>query len=586
MWRLFAAIIALILFGNTQAAKVQVLPVDGAKFLVGGRFDFRVELSELKGNPKDVRINLNGQSAEQYFGKPLAQSSAEGGIANLMVREVSFARTGKVQVQVSGSDDSGAFSHKASYTIVRASTFGPKAKNVIVFIGDGMGWNTVTAARIVKTGITSGKANDLLEMEKAHSIASIATSGLDSLVTDSANSASAYATGHKTANNGLGVYPDNTKDTLDDPRQELITEMLKRSKGMSIGLVSTSYGSDATPAAWIAHTRRRGDYSQIAEQMLDSPARPDVLLFGGLRDFIPKSVTGSRRQNERNMIEEFQKQGYQYVSNAEELKNAKPGKMLGLFSELWMNSYLDRVQFKKPEVLGRFPNQPLIWDMSMKAIESLSQNPNGFFLMVEASGPDVLQHALDWQRATWDAIEMDVAIGKAKAWAAQRGDTLIIVTADHAHSNSTYGTFNSTKAKGPGDRDAVGIYEGAPFPTYQKKLDQNGIPMPATDIGLAIGFGAAPDTYENYLVREEPNVPAVMQDNKAVPNPKYQGGVVRTGNLPTNSTSGVHTVDPIPLFAWGPGAFHFRGVMDNTEVFFSLANALGLDLSKTTTASK
>jgi alkaline phosphatase len=449
---------------------------------------------------------------------------------------------------------------------------------VILFIGDGMGWNTVTAARIIMKGITNGKPNDLLNMEKADAVASIATSGLDGLVTDSANSASAYATGHKTANNGLGVYPDNTKETLDDPRQEQITEILKRTRGMSVGLVSTSYGADATPAAWASHTRRRGDYQQIIDQYMDGTVQPDVMLFGGSQDFLPQSVKGSRRKDARDVIADAQKKGFQFVSSATELNAAKPGKMLGLFQLQWMNAYLDRVQYKRPEVLGSFTDQPLLWDMTTKAIDSLeaTSNGKGFFLMVEGSNSDVLQHALDWQRATWDAMEMDVAVGKAKAWAAQKGDTLVIVTADHAHSNSTYGTYNTANQTGTGNQSGVGLYEVGGFPTYQNQLDYYGLPKAETDIALAVGYGAEPAHYENYLVQQMPFVPTASQDGKTVPNPAYQqGGSLNSGNI--TGTSGVHTVDPVPLFATGPGAQYFKGVMDNTEVFFGMANALGLD---------
>jgi alkaline phosphatase len=571
----------MVAFGSAEATKITILPVTGAKFLAGAKFDFRVELSDLKSASRDLEITVQGKKAESFFRKPLVKSAGEGdkaaSIENYMVRDVSLNTTGTLEVIVKGVDDTGPFLAMAKYESVRAMSLRKKPKNVILFIGDGMGWNTVTAARIIKNGISNGKANDILEMEKADSVASVATSGLTGLVTDSANSASAYATGHKSANNGLGVYPDNTASSLDDPRQEQITEIMRRSKGMSIGLVTTSYLADATPAAWASHTRRRGDYSEIIGQFIDGPVQPDVIMGGGSVDFLPKATKGSRRKDERDIIKEYQAKGYQFVSSAKELADSKPGKTLGLFQLQWMNAYLDRVQFKNPDVLGTFTEQPLLWDMTTKAIDSLSSNPNGFFLMVEGSNSDVLQHALDWPRATWDAIEMDMAVGKAKAWASQRGDTLVIVTADHAHSNSTYGTFNLEKGAGAptGTQAGVGLYEDNGFPTYQKTLDQYGLPMAKTDIMLAVGYAAAPAHFENYIVGDKPFAPTVSQDNKPVPNPAYAGGQLNTGNI--GGTSGNHTVDPVPLFASGPGSSYFKGVMDNTEVFFGMANALGLD---------
>jgi alkaline phosphatase len=572
---------AFALIGTVQAAKVTILPVDNAKFLAGAKFDFRIELADLKGEVKNLAVTVNGIDASRYFAKSWIKSTADK-IENYMIRDVALRTMGEVPVMVSGSDENGAFSSSANFSVVRggldALKMGvtKKAKNIILFIGDGMGWNTVGAARIIKNGITNGKLNSFLEMEKAEGVGSMFTSGLDGLVTDSANSASAYATGHKSSNNGLGVYPDNTANTLDDPRQEQITELLRRTRGMSVGIVTTSYLSDATPAAWASHTRRRGDYSDIITQFIDGPVQPDVLLGGGSQDFLPKSVKGSRRKDERDIIKEFQTKGYQFVTTAKELNAANNGKLLGLFQLQWMNGYLDRFQFRNPDVLGSFTDQPTLWDMSMKAIDTLSTNPNGFFLMVEGSNSDVLQHALDWQRATWDAIEMDTAVGKAKAWAAQRGDTLVIVTADHAHSNSTYGTYNTKGQTGTGTQAGVGLYEANGFPTYQKAgVDQYGLPKPQTDIALAVGYAAAPTHYENYLVQEKPFVPTVRQDNKDVANPAYAGGFLNSGNV--TGTSGVHTVDPVPVFASGPGAQLFTGIYDNTELFFKMVNALGLD---------
>jgi alkaline phosphatase len=587
--RKLAALFGIVAFsGVAHAATVNIAPVSGAKFLAGANFDFRVEVTGLKGTPRDVTVTVNGQAADAYFRKPLVTSSLAPDNQNLMVRGVALRTTGKLEVIARGVDDAGVFVKQATYEVVREQNFGKRAKNVIIFIGDGMGWNTVTNARIVMHGIENGKARDQLNMEKAEAVATVATSGLSGLVTDSANSASAYSTGHKTANNAMGVYPDNTPDTLDDPRQENLFEILKRTRpGVGFGLVTTSYLADATPAAWVAHTRRRADYSEIVGQFFDSPARPSVIMGGGSIDFLPKSTKGSRRKDERDLIKEFQGAGYQFVSSAKELSAAKPEKVLGLFQLQWMNAYLDRVQFKNPDVLGTFTDQPLLWDMTTKAIASLEAlHPDGFVLMVEGSNSDVLQHALDWQRATWDAIEMDMAVGKAKEWAAQRGDTLVIATADHAHTNSTYGTYSSAKGAGAptGTATGVGLYEDFGFPTYQNNRDANGLPMARTDVGLAVGYGAAPAHYATNIAQDKPNVPTVVQDGKNVPNPAYAGGQLAGGNI--GGTSGNHSVDPVPLFASGPGSQFFIGSLDNTEVFFRMARALGVDATRTATTTR
>src|SRR5262249_28055290 len=111
-------------------------------------------------------------------------------------------------------------------------------KNVLLFIGDGMSLPFRTAARLVSRGMQEGKYRSMLEMDDMDHYAVVTTSGMDAIATDSANSASAYATGHKSAVNAMGVYPDNTADPNDDPRVETIVELVKRTRHMAVGLVT------------------------------------------------------------------------------------------------------------------------------------------------------------------------------------------------------------------------------------------------------------------------------------------------------------------------------------------------------------
>jgi alkaline phosphatase len=189
---------------------------------------------------------------------------------------------------------------------------------------------------------------------------------------------------------------------------------------------------------------------------------------------------------------------------------------------------------------------------------------------------------LDWHRATWDVIELDRAVAWAKDWAKRDGNTLVIVTADHGHAFTVFGGYDQTR--GPGNRDAVGVYQDAGFPTYGDQTDANGIPRPETARGLAAGFGGTPDYCESFAIREVYRAPTVSASANWVPNPetcREPGAWVRTGNLPRSASQGVHTADPTPLFAWGPGAQFFHGVMDQTQIFFVMARALGLTGEKT-----
>lgn len=553
---------------------IHVLPIDAAKFWAGQKFDFAVEVKD-SGTIKSIDVLVNDVSAAKFFGKT-ANIQLNSGISSFRINQVHFVQPGKIKIKVNAVSEKGQVSREINYQVVREKTAKP-AKNVILFIGDGMSLQARQMARILAKGITEGRYNGLLEMEKMSNLALITTSGYDSLVTDSANSASAYATGHKSVVNGMGVYADSTTDPFDDPKVENIIELVKRTRGMATGIVSTAFITDATPAAMLAHTRRRSESNAIAASMLDPLHRPDVILGGGSEHFLPKSVPGSKRTDDRNLIQEFQDQGYTFVSNKTELNRVKnTHKLLGFFHLDNMNVYLDREVTKNPAVLGSFTDQPTLIDMTKQAISVLSKNPKGFFLMVEGASIDKQLHTLDWERATYDTIEMDKAIGAAKEFARKNGDTLIIVVADHAHSASITGTYHELDGKT--GRQGVRTYAEAGFPTFEDQ-NQDGFPdNPAPEVTLAIQYANHPEYNEDYKFNPEPIAPAIAADGKPVANPKKDPqGDLYNGNLPNNETQEVHTADDIPLTADGPGADYFHGIMDNTEVFFGIMRALGLN---------
>ncbi|WP_045234727.1 alkaline phosphatase [Deinococcus pimensis] len=565
-------LLMIALAGAASAATVGVQPYDGARFVAGQQFDLRVEVSGLK-NVKSTVVTLDGKPVTG-----LAVTPGRDGGQNHMLRGLSLTR-GQHTLAVTVTDDAGTTTRSATWTAEAPTYTARPAKNVILFIADGMGWNTVNAARIIARGYNAqnGNPNGLLSMETGlGGMATVTTSSYDSFLADSANTASSIATGQKVLVNALNVYPDNTDDALDNPRVETITEMLRRLRGAGVGLVSTAFGVDATPAAFAAHTRRRGDYQAIADQYFQGPAKPDVMLFGGSRDFIPSTAPGSRRRDDRNWIDESQKLGFQFVSNRTELLNAGGTKLFGLFNIDNVPSYLDRAQYRTKDMLGDFTDMPYLWDMTQKAVQTLEKNPNGFFLMVEAGMVDKYEHPLDWQRGVWDVLELDRAVDWAKQYARQHPDTLVLVTADHAHSISAYAGYDSSKQ----GREGVTTYEKGSFPTYTSKLDANGIPFPQTARGVAVGFAGTPDYCETYgsgPVFLDPTV----SDGKGgfVPNPKIcetPGAVRRVGNLGPADAQGVHSADPMPLFAFGAGAQNFTGMMDQTDIFFAIARSMNL----------
>lgn len=554
-----------------QESPITVLPINNAKFVAGQKFDFMIEVKNAKAN--DIMVTINGKAADKFFGKA-ATVAMNGTIATYRIDQVSVNKAGTIDIAVQANGTS----RQVQYDVV-ADKAGKRAKNVILYVGDGMSLQAREIARILSKGITEGKYNDLLEMEKLSNMAIVTTSGYDSIVTDSANSASAYATGQKGVVNSMGIYADSTKDPFDDPKVENIVELVKRSRGMATGLVSTSNITDATPAAMISHTRRRAEQNFIAEDMFADYHRPDVILGGGSRHFLPMSTPGSKRKDGQDVIAQFEGAGYAFSGTKSELTATPSGtkKLLGLYNLDNLNVYVDREMLKNPKTLGGFNDQPGLVDMTKKAIDSLSNNKNGFFLMVEGACIDKQLHMMDWQRAAYDNIELDKAVKVGRDFADKNNDTLIIVVADHAHGASITGTYHEKDGKT--GREAVRTYAAAGYPTFEDR-DGDGYPdNPNPDVTLAVQFASHPDVNLDYRFKAEPTAPAIMADGKAIANPKLKGEF-SPGTIPAKESQEVHAADDVILNAYGPGADYFKGVMDNTEVFFGMVRALGLDATK------
>lgn len=572
---------------QNAAPPVLILPIDRATFLPGAYFDFRVEV-HAEAMPEDFAVTVNGEDAAVFFGaEPTAESWTFGDEAaptpaqSVIWRQVMLPEAGLYVVEVTAG---GATTSVNWY--VRQPQPSAGAQNVILFIADGMSVQQITAARIASRGNTQGKTNGYFAIDQMEEIGLLQTSSVDSIMADSANTASALNTGHKSSVNALGSYADTSSDTLDDPRQETLAEILKRTRGMAIGIVSTAGWTDATPAAVFGHTRRRGDREFLAAEPLDEGLMPEVIMGGDGRYMLPEAVAGGRRKDGRNLFDEYEAAGYTVVTTATELQDAMsagaPEKLLGIFQSGDMNVWLDRNVFT--DNLGDFPDQPGLVDMTLSALDVLAQNDNGFYLMVEAGSVDKQMHPLDQERALSDLIEFDNAVAAAIEWAAVNApDTLIIATADHGHGYEVYGTvdtemFNAA-TDDAGKRAAIRVYDRAGFPGY---TDADGDRFPDTwDVPIVFAgvVNNHPDYTEDFQVSPVPRVPAVADaDGNYTDNPDDDpNGILLTGNLPLRSGTGVHTLQDTPIFASGPGAEFFGRVMDNTEVFFGMAAALGLD---------
>ena len=314
----------------------------------------------------------------------------------------------------------------------------PHSSNVILLIGDGMGEAQRKAAQWISTGMSEKLVMDSLPITGWSSTAS-----LDSPITDSPASATAMATGNKTYKGRVAVDPDgNPLKTILEYAQE---------QGMSVGLVTTVFLSDATPASFAAHVPDRMEMrNEIAAMILEHQV--DVLLGGGEDDFLPTNVEGcfpesGHREDGRNLVEEAIALGYSYMCDSaafSDLDTSTTSKVLGLFGD---------------EEMER-PFAPSLADMTQKAIEILSKNPAGFFLMVEGGLIDWACHANDAQTAMDDTLGFDEAISVALDFAESDEETLVIVTADHETGGMSVELSSSGK---PGEDGPFSMPDGKSF---------------------------------------------------------------------------------------------------------------------------
>jgi alkaline phosphatase len=648
MMKRVSLLLSLLLLCNTtalfaqSAVRVRIMPPNKAQFLQFQQFDVRIEVSAPEGTALgDVRVTLDGRDItslgtitgsanaknwtfrSMYLGIPggraIGASAALAGSSTVVASAVS-------NIDVRTWQNAQAIGLARQYhPVERALLEQPRiaanaeiderlgteaidatqrrAKNVILFIGDGMGVAHRTAARVLSKGYTQGKANGAMAMDRLPFNGLLMTSSMDSLITDSAPGAHNYSTGNKTNNGMEGVFPDNTAAEDDNPRIENLPEWSHRTLGMVTGVVSDAFITDATPAAMIAHTQNRGNGTLIASQFIDGANKTGlkVLMGGGAYHFIPQSQTGSRRTDERNVINDFKAAGFDFVETRTQLNGYAAGtdkKLLGLFNLDNMNVSFDKLGFGDPSVTSAFPDQPFLKEMTRTAIDVLKQYPNGFFLMVEGAHIDKQAHSMDAERSIYDVIQLDQAVQVALDYATltnndndPNNDTLVIVSADHECAGVTLPGVGNPLYKDSA-RDYVKAYNYTAARNdpatlnFTDYVDANGDGYPDNpdpDRKLIINFGANSDRFEDWRANAKPKTPSSRVNNVAVANPndpdKDTGmmiaGVIENGEKGAEvQLSAVHTLSDIPISAYGPGASQFSRVSDNTEAFFYIVNAI------------
>ncbi|MFC6040793.1 alkaline phosphatase [Paenisporosarcina macmurdoensis] len=400
----------------------------------------------------------------------------------------------------------------------------PEIKNVIFLIGDGMGVSYTTAYRYLQDSPKT-KFADRTELDK-YLVGLQMTYPEDPLqnITDSASAATAMSAGIKTYNSAIAV--DN-----DGSQVKTVLEAAK-AQGKATGLVATSEITHATPASFGAHDESRQNMNAIADDYYDDLVngkhKVDVLLGGGTDLFDRK---------DRNLIEEFKKDGYSHITSKDELLNDTNKQVLGLFSDRGM-----------PKMIDRSEETPSLGDMTTSAIDRLNQDKDGFFLMVEGSQIDWAGHDNDIVSAMSEMEDFDKAFKAAIEFAKKDKHTLVVATADHSTGGYSIGS------------DGIYNWFGEPIkaakrtPDFMAKEIVNGADVEET---LAKYIELELTTSEIQSVKDASTKKEVDIDN-AIEK-------IFDDRSNTGWTTSGHTGEDVPVYAFGPGAARFAGQIDNTD---------------------
>lgn len=469
-----------------------------------------------------------------------------------------------------------------------------RAKNVILFIGDGMGISTVTAARILD-GQNKGKFGEenMLSFDKLDNVALSKTYSTNFQTPDSAGTMTAMMTGVKTGSGMISVN-GNTKygdcESSKDNHVETFLEQMKK-QGKVTGVISTARITHATPAATFAHTPKRSweddkdmpeealtaGCKDIASQLIDSK-NVNIAMGGGRRSFLPKEVNDpedtsrtGERQDGRNLTTEWIDMGdnYHYVwdkKGFDELPVTANTNVLGLFNR----SHLEYEADRSEDVAG----EPSLTEMTKKSIDILKQNDKGFFLMVESGRIDHGHHASNAYRALTDTIEFSKAVQTAMD-NVNLDETLIIVTADHSHVFTIAG-YPMRGNPILGKVQQMGK-DGKPV------LAKDALGLPYTTLGYTNGPGytgendaqeEGPKSYDKYPRKYMKGITAGRPDLTEVDTTVKS--YLQEVTVPMWSET--HAGEDVGIYSQGPFSHLLNGVVEQNVIYHVMNAAINTDI--------
>lgn len=404
-------------------------------------------------------------------------------------------------------------------------------KNIILIIGDGMGHASLTASRIWSQG-----SQGALNMETLDFMGAAKTYSASGFVTDSAASGTALSTGVKTYNGAIGLSWAKKDPSGRSRKLQHIIEVMKNS-GKATGVITTTRVTHATPAAFYAHVKQRNMEDEIALMVKDSSL--DLLMGGGKKHFFPKNKMGERvfkgRKDGRNIAKDLKKSGWSYVGSKSEMiaykEKSLKGPLLGLFNPSHMSYETERLSKAKDL-------EPSFTEMSEFAVDFLSDNKEGFFLMIEAGRIDHASHKNDIVNMIQETLALDDFVGKILKNPIMK-DTLLVITADHETGGlalNGYGDMARTKGDELLKIENIGHYSQSSY----------------------ISWGSGPNSKENPKASKEKFFHSVAQYD----------------------ADASHTAVDVPILSSGPGASSFIGYMNNTEIPKRILSLLDLEFTE------
>lgn len=438
-------------------------------------------------------------------------------------------------------------------------------KNVIIMVPDGCSNSIQTLAR--------WKKGEALTLDSLL-VGAVKTYMANSTITGSAAAVTAFATGHKTTVKFLSVGPraEDILTIFEHPGPEMeyspLATVLEGAKmvGKSTGLVATSKISHATPAGFACHVHDRDKYNIITEQMVYENV--DVVFGGGKQHLLPKPE-GEKRTDGEDLIKVLLGRGYQFVENRKEMSKIKSGRVWGLFAKNHMDADLNRREFHL--------DQPSLAEMTAKAIELLSQDENGFFLLVEGSHIDWAGHANDPIYMVTEFLAFDEAVRVVLDFARKDKKTLVLAFPDHNTGGLTIGSWttdipytetNVENLLAPLNK--MKITAGAI--THNLNSDHSYANL-SKEIKRWWGISITKEDYNEIktLKRE-----IARRDNKVDSLERAISRVISKNYTVFGWTSDNHTGTDVPLWTYGPN--RPIGLYDNTELAKITAKALGFNL--------